>query len=67
MGQNNNQSIYKNKKKFNILLKFRINLENICPMECSTFVKHHTAVDIGMSGSSISHTLVESSLWLGYL
>lgn len=65
MGQNNNQSI-QNKKKSIILLKFRINLDNKRLMECSTITNPHTAVDIGMSGSSISHTLVESSLWLGY-
>lgn len=30
------------------------------------FKNPYTAVDIGISGSSISQTLVESSLWLGY-
>lgn len=32
-------------------------------MECSIMLMYpHTAVDMGMSGSSISHTLVDSSL-----
>lgn len=35
-------------------------------MECSIHTNPHTAVDMGISGSSISHTFVESSLWLGY-
>lgn len=30
------------------------------------YINPHTAVDMGISGSSISHTFVESSLWLGY-
>lgn len=45
----------------------RIDLDdNIHLKECFMFTNSHTAVDIGISGSSISHTLVESSLWLGY-
>lgn len=47
------------------IFKLQINLDNNCLLECFMFINPHTAVDIGMSGSSISHTLVESSLWLG--
>lgn len=53
----------KKKRKLSIPKLVIIFIDDNRLMECSImFMYPHTAVDIGISGSSISHTLVESSL-----